>query len=115
MKRSLSTSPFSHHNSPLALQNHSDGNKTKQSQVAPSIQKKYIVELQTRDREVRNHQQAHVTASGGLVKVGPAFPFNEGLMENSMLSEEKLVLRLRLTLSQVIHKPPYKKPRKFGR
>ncbi len=78
MNISSSTSPFSLHNSPLALQNHSDGNKTKQSHEAPSIQKKDIVELQTRDREVRNHEQAPIAASGGLAKGGASFSFQRG-------------------------------------
>ncbi|WP_342347787.1 putative metalloprotease CJM1_0395 family protein [uncultured Nitrospira sp.] len=78
MNKSSSTSPFSLHNSPLALQNHSDGNTTKQSQETPSIQKKDIVELQNRAREVKNHEQAHIAASGGLAKSGASFSFQRG-------------------------------------
>lgn len=78
MNISSSTSPSSLHNSPLALHSHPDSNKTKQSQETPSLQKKDIVELQNRDREVRNHEQAHLAASGGLAKGGASFSLQRG-------------------------------------
>jgi SprA-related family len=78
MNISSSPSPFSLYTSPLRLQRHSDGQKSKQSQETPSTEKKDIVKLQNRDHEVRNHEQAHIAASGGLTKGGASFSFQRG-------------------------------------
>jgi hypothetical protein len=37
-----------------------------------------IQQLQARDREVRQHEQAHMAAAGGLLKSGPSYSFVTG-------------------------------------
>lgn len=37
-----------------------------------------LLELQQRDREVRAHEQAHISASGGLASGGARFSFQQG-------------------------------------
>lgn len=37
-----------------------------------------IAKLRTRDREVRAHEQAHISAAGGLAKSGATFSFQRG-------------------------------------
>lgn len=78
MNISPSSTPLSLHNPPIGLQNHSQGQESKQSQETPSTEKKDIVELRNRDREVRNHEQAHIAASGGLSKGGASFSYQRG-------------------------------------
>lgn len=41
-------------------------------------EQKMIQELQARDREVRAHEQAHVTAGGNLVTSGPSYTYQRG-------------------------------------
>jgi hypothetical protein len=41
-------------------------------------EQKMIQELQARDREVRTHEQAHVTAGGSLVISGPSYTYQRG-------------------------------------
>lgn len=41
-------------------------------------EQKMIQELQARDREVRSHEQAHVTAGGNLVISGPSYTYQRG-------------------------------------
>lgn len=67
--------------------------------------------LQNIEPDVRNQEQADIAASGGINKCEEVFPLNEGLMENSMPSEKKLVLIV--LLSQVIHKPRLWNPNKL--
>lgn len=72
--------------------------------------KKNIVELQNRDREVKNHEQAHTAVSGGLTKGLASFSFHPGSDGKLYASEEKSVLTL--LLSQVIHRPVFRKLKK---
>jgi hypothetical protein len=81
MNISPSPSPLSLDYPPIGLQKHSrghDGHESNQSQGTPSAKKKDIVELQNRDREVRNHEQAHIAASGGLSRGGASFSYQRG-------------------------------------
>lgn len=41
-------------------------------------EKQQVEELKKRDREVRQHEQAHKTAAGGFVTSGPHFDFQRG-------------------------------------
>ncbi|MDH3503773.1 MAG: putative metalloprotease CJM1_0395 family protein [Nitrospirota bacterium] len=74
----ISPSPLSLHNPPIGLQKHSRGPESNQSQGTLSTGENDIVELQNRDREVRNHEQAHIAASGGLSRGGASFSYQRG-------------------------------------
>ncbi|MCA9420462.1 MAG: hypothetical protein KC592_05570 [Nitrospira sp.] len=75
---SPSPSALSFHITSIGLEKSARAQESKQSQETLSTQKKDVVELQNRDREVRNHEQAHIAASGGLTKGGASFSFQRG-------------------------------------
>ncbi len=41
-------------------------------------EQRVVQQLQARDRQVRSHEQAHLSASGGLANGGPSFSFTTG-------------------------------------
>ena len=49
-----------------------------QEQERSTQQQADIAKLQTRDREVRAHEQAHIAAAGGLAQGGATFSFQRG-------------------------------------
>jgi len=75
---SPSPSPLSLHHPPIVPEKHSRGHESKHAQEIPSTGEKDIAKLQNRDREVRNHEQAHIAASGGLSKGGANFSYQRG-------------------------------------
>lgn len=42
------------------------------------LEKKQVEELKRIDREVRNHEQAHLSAGGGIVVSGPTYQYQRG-------------------------------------
>ncbi|MFP4521204.1 MAG: putative metalloprotease CJM1_0395 family protein [Fibrobacterota bacterium] len=54
------------------------GAEFSQSNKLSDEEKKEVEELKKRDREVRNHEQAHVAAGGQYVKGGPTYEFQTG-------------------------------------
>ncbi len=52
--------------------NESDGNELSEDE------QREVEQLQARDREVRNHEQAHVAAGGQYVQGGPRYDFTRG-------------------------------------
>ncbi|MEE9398218.1 MAG: putative metalloprotease CJM1_0395 family protein [Methylococcales bacterium] len=48
------------------------------SQEFSEEEQKQISELKTRDREVRTHEQAHLSAAGGVASGGPTFSYQSG-------------------------------------
>ena len=49
-----------------------------QEQERSTKQQADIAKLRSRDREVRTHEQAHISAAGGLAKGGATFSFQRG-------------------------------------
>jgi hypothetical protein len=54
-----------------------NGNGASPSQLAPEEQTQ-VRELQQRDREVRAHENAHISAGGSAVQGGPTFTYQTG-------------------------------------
>jgi hypothetical protein len=54
------------------------GNKAGESAVLTEEQRLEIQKLKDRDREVRNHEQAHLSAAGGIAVSGASFTFAIG-------------------------------------
>jgi hypothetical protein len=52
-------------------------NTTNQNQLSEE-EEEVVAELKSRDREVRAHEQAHLSAAGGLAQGGPSFTFSTG-------------------------------------
>lgn len=51
---------------------------TKTNKQLDPEQQSVIVQLKARDREVREHEQAHIAASGGLSVSGPVYSYQKG-------------------------------------
>ncbi len=54
------------------------GNKAGESAVLTEEQRLEVQKLKDRDREVRNHEQAHLSAAGGIAVSGASFTFAIG-------------------------------------
>ena len=55
----------------------SDAEKKANGELSDS-EKKVVEDLKARDNEVRNHEQAHLAAGGGLVKGGASYSYQTG-------------------------------------
>jgi hypothetical protein len=55
-----------------------DTQKTNSPTELNQQEKQVVVKLQARDRAVRAHEQAHVTAGGSLVISGPSYTYQKG-------------------------------------
>ncbi len=58
--------------------NFSNLSKKNNSNELSEEEQKQVEELQKRDREVRQHEQAHVTAGAGIVVSGPSYQYQRG-------------------------------------
>lgn len=52
-------------------------NKSTKNELSEE-EKKQVEELKKRDREVKQHEQAHVAAGGGIVVSGPTYQYQRG-------------------------------------
>ncbi len=63
------------------LQAHSEAGGTAPDPAGLELaadEQRMVQQLQARDRQVRGHEQAHLSASGGLANGGPSFSFTTG-------------------------------------
>lgn len=74
----ISPSSLSLPNPQIDLQKYARVQESSPSQGTLSTENKDLVELRHRDREVRNHEQAHIAASGGLLRGGASFSYQRG-------------------------------------
>ncbi len=70
-------------------------------------EQKQIQHLKARDQEVRTHEQAHLSAAGGLATGGASFSFQDGPDGISLPLVVKLILIRQQ--SQVMQRPLYEK------
>ncbi len=68
---------FTPSSSTAAAASNTESTQPTEKAEAESIQQK-TQKLKQRDREVRNHEQAHLSAAGGLANGGPSFTFVTG-------------------------------------
>ncbi len=82
-KGNSGTSPESTENLAVAgqqnpPQSESTGEEKKAQGELTEEEEDVVKELQMRDREVRAHEQAHVSAGGGLITGGPTYSYQQG-------------------------------------
>lgn len=62
---------------PASTQGVSSRLKSAASALTPA-QTRQVEDLKARDREVRDHEQAHINAGGGLIRGGPSYTYETG-------------------------------------